>query len=101
LVESEVRPYQRCVRTVMDTTDPDIWFDEAGVSSHALWFDKVLAAEVAAAQAGERLDELDQLVSRIKEAGKGKPYDCVIGISGGVDSSYLALQAVRLGLRPL
>lgn len=85
----------------MDTTDPDIWFDENGVSSHALIFDEHLADEVRAIQAGEKLEELQALVATIKKAGEGKPYDCVIGISGGVDSSYLALQAVRLGLRPL
>ncbi|WP_367275860.1 N-acetyl sugar amidotransferase [Microcella sp.] len=100
-MSAEVRPFQRCVRTIMDTTDPDIWFDEYGVSSHVIGFEANLAAEVRAAQAGERLGELDELVARIKQAGEGKPYDCVIGISGGVDSSYLALQAVKLGLRPL
>ena len=95
------RPYQRCTRTIMDTTDPDIWFDDNGVSSHALNFDASLATMVHRAQAGERLPELQELVAQIKSAGEGKPYDCVIGISGGVDSSYLALQAVKLGLRPL
>lgn len=100
-MSAEARPYQRCTRTIMDTTDPDIWFDENGVSSHALYFDAVLATDVGRAQAGERAGELAALVDEIKKAGEGKPYDCVIGISGGVDSSYLALQAVKLGLRPL
>lgn len=100
-MSAEQRPYQRCTRTIMDTTDPDIWFDEDGVSSHALRFDESLATDVGRAQRGERLGELDELVAQIKKAGEGKPYDCVIGISGGVDSSYLALQAVKLGLRPL
>lgn len=95
------RPYQMCVRTIMDTTDPDIWFDEEGVSSHALEFDKSMAPIVEAAQAGQRLAELDALVKEIKKAGKGKPYDCIVGVSGGVDSTYLILQAVKLGLRPL
>lgn len=93
--------YQRCVRTIMDTSDPEIWFDEHGVSSHALNFDATLAATVAAAQAGERLPELNRLVERIKAEGRGKPYDCIVGVSGGVDSSFVILQAVRLGLRPL
>jgi N-acetyl sugar amidotransferase len=100
-MSAEARPYQRCTRTIMDTTDPDIWFDENGVSSHAIWFDEKLAPVVLPAQRGERLGELEQLVDTIKESGRGKPYDCVIGVSGGVDSTYLALQAVRLGLRPL
>lgn len=95
------RPYQRCTRTIMDTTDPDIWFDENGVSSHALSFDEVFAPDLVRAQRGERRDELDKLVATVKAAGEGKPYDCIIGVSGGVDSTYLTLQAVRLGLRPL
>ncbi|PZQ89698.1 MAG: N-acetyl sugar amidotransferase [Leifsonia xyli] len=85
----------------MDTTDPDIRFDESGVSSHALHFDEVFAEQLFAAQRGERLEELGALVEEIKAAGAGKPYDCIIGVSGGVDSTYLTVQAVRLGLRPL
>lgn len=97
----ESRPYQRCVRTIMDTTDSDIWFDDQGVSSHAIRFDETMRADVVAAQNGERLGELDALVAEIKRAGEGKPYDCIVGVSGGVDSTYLILQAVKLGLRPL
>ncbi len=100
-MSAEARPYQRCIRTIMDTTDSDISFDENGVSSHALHFDEVFAPELIPAQRGERLGELEKLADTIKAAGKGKPYDCVIGVSGGVDSTYLTLQAVRLGLRPL
>lgn len=98
---AEARPYQRCIRTIMDTTDPDITFDEQGVSSHAHHYDAVFAPILGPAQRGERLPELEKLVDEIKAAGAGKPYDCVIGVSGGVDSTYLTLQAVRLGLRPL
>lgn len=100
-MSAEARLYQRCTRTIMDTTDPDTWFDEDGVSSHALDFDTVFAPTLYPAQRGERLAELERLVDTIKAAGEGKPYDCVIGVSGGVDSTYLTLQAVRLGLRPL
>ncbi|MFB8386170.1 N-acetyl sugar amidotransferase [Microbacterium sp. NPDC055910] len=92
---------QVCTRTVMDTTDPDVWFDDAGVSSHALRFDELFADRVERAQTGGRADELSAIVDKIKRSGEGKPYDCVIGVSGGVDSSYLVLQAVKLGLRPL
>ncbi len=98
---AEARPYQRCTRTIMDTTDPDIWFDEDGVSSHVHHFNEVFATDLLSAQRGERLEALNTLVAQIKKAGEGKPYDCVVGVSGGVDSTYLALQAVRLGLRPL
>lgn len=99
--QSDTRAYQRCVRTVMDTTDPEIWFDEEGVSSHALRFDATMKAQVEAAQAGGLTPELDALVAQIKKDGEGKPYDCIVGVSGGVDSTYLILQAVKLGLRPL
>ena len=95
------RTYQRCVRTIMDTTDPDIAFDEHGVSSHALHYDEAFAPIVVKAQAGESLPALEAMVAEIKKAGQGKPYDCVVGVSGGVDSTYLILQAVKMGLRPL
>ncbi len=95
------RAYQLCTRTVMDTTDPDIWFDEHGVSSHALFYDEHQAPLVDAATSGAREPELQALVAQIKAAGAGKPYDCVVGISGGVDSTYLAMRVVELGLRPL
>lgn len=98
---TEARPYQRCVRTIMDTTDSDIWFDEDGVSSHALHFDSDFAPVLLQAQSGERESELKDLVSKVRNSGESKPYDCIIGVSGGVDSSYVALQAVKLGLRPL
>lgn len=97
----EPRPYQICTVTVMDTTDPDIWFDKDGVSSHVLDFRRWKQAIVEAANKGQRLDGLKRLFDTIKESGRGKPYDCVIGISGGVDSTYLTLQAVKHGLRPL
>ena len=98
---SEPRPYQMCTVSVMDTTDPDIWFDENGVSSHVINYRDRLQPIVDAANNGERLAELEQLFARIKQAGEGKPYDCVVGVSGGVDSTYLILQAVKHGLRPL
>lgn len=93
--------YRMCTRTVMDTTDPEIWFDENGVSSHALRYDREVAAILQANASGATRPALEQIVAEIKAAGRSKPYDCVIGVSGGVDSSYLVLQAVRLGLRPL
>ncbi len=95
------RSYQRCVVTVMDTTDPQITFDEQGVSSYVPLFHQVYAESVRQAQSGELVGELDALVEKIKADGRGKPYDVIMGVSGGVDSTYLVLQAVRLGLRPL
>lgn len=90
-----------CTRCVLDTTDPDISFDGDGVCSHCRRYDMVTKPIVAAAARGERLADLDREIERIKTAGRGRQYDCVIGVSGGVDSTYVLLQASRRGLRPL
>ena len=95
------RTYQICTRCVMDTTDPDIAFDAQGVCNHCLKYDAMVRDIVESAGRGERESELEAIVMRIKEAGRGRDYDCIMGLSGGVDSSYVAYQAKRLGLRPL
>lgn len=78
----------------MDTTDPDIVFDENGICNHCKLYEKnrhyLLSQK-----------ELDLEVEKIKESGKGKKYDCIIGLSGGVDSSMVAYLVVKSGLRPL
>jgi N-acetyl sugar amidotransferase len=84
----------------MDTSDPWITFDERGVCNHCNEFDRVLSKLWYRGEEGQR--RLDQLADEIRRNGKGKEYDCVIGVSGGVDSSYLLQLAVRrMGLRPL
>jgi N-acetyl sugar amidotransferase len=93
------RSYQMCSRTVMDTTDPDITFDADGVSNH--WHEYVRSRQRESLKPGRAKDELARVVSEVRRAGRGKAYDCVLGLSGGVDSSYLAHLAVSLGLRPL
>jgi len=96
-----MRPYQICTRCVMDTSDPDIQFDSDGVCNHCLRYDAMVRDIVSRAARGEREGELAQIVARIKEEGRKDEYDCIMGLSGGVDSSYVAYQAKRLGLRPL
>jgi aminotransferase len=92
-------PYQECVRCVMDTSDPWIEFDEKGVCNHCRKYDQYV---VNLGSPEQRKAKLDELVAHLKEAGKGKDYDCIMGLSGGVDSSYLAWYAVKeLGLRSL
>jgi N-acetyl sugar amidotransferase len=91
--------FQRCVTCVMDSSDPDIFFNEKGVCSHCLAYPKRKAAFVPDEHQGKAL--LDKMVQECKSAGKNKPYDCVIGVSGGVDSSYVAYLVNQLGLRPL
>jgi N-acetyl sugar amidotransferase len=83
----------------MDTTDPDITFDEAGVCSHCHRYDQSVAAHVVAGEEGPQ--RLQVIVNEMKKRGRGKRYDCVMGVSGGVDSSFAALKARELGLRPL
>ncbi|MGB4137732.1 MAG: N-acetyl sugar amidotransferase [Microbacterium sp.] len=97
----ETRPYQRCTRTIMDTTDPGIVFDADGVCNYARNYDEYMGKVVDRALSGAAEPELAALVAKIKRSGKGKPYDCIIGVSGGVDSTYLLMRAVDLGLRPL
>ena len=93
-------PYQICVRCIMDTSDPDISFDGNGVCNHCRNVEEQFAGKKWFPDTGRA--KLDAIVERIKKDGAGKEYDCVIGLSGGVDSSYLAYFTVReLGLRPL
>jgi N-acetyl sugar amidotransferase len=83
----------------MDTTDPEITFDREGRCCHCTEY---LARRIKYKYQGSASDaELDRLVERISDSGKGRDYDCVIGVSGGADSSYLAHIAKQKGLRPL
>jgi len=84
----------------MDTTDSKIIFDENGVCDHCNNFYSNIKPNWHPDEIGAK--KLKEVVDKIKEDGKGKKYDCIIGLSGGVDSSYLAYYAVKvLGLRPL
>ena len=91
---------QICTKTVMDTiADPDITFDSNGVCNYYYEFKEKLEIRVPSKDIAQK--ELDAIVERIKVIGKGKQYDCIIGISGGVDSTYTAWLVKKLGLRPL
>jgi N-acetyl sugar amidotransferase len=94
-----VNEHQICTRCVMDTTDPDIRFDEKGVCSHCHKADLVLPQYRFTPEESRR--RLDKIATSLKKNGRGKPYDCVLGMSGGVDSSYAAHIAGQLGLRVL
>jgi N-acetyl sugar amidotransferase len=83
----------------MDTTDPDIVFDADGVCSNCHRYDEISRARLIPMD--ERPARLRQLVDEIKRKGKKKKYDCIIGVSGGVDSTYVAYLVKELGLRPL
>ncbi len=84
----------------MDTTDPHIRFDASGVCEYCLNFANNIRPNWHTDRRGEA--ELSRLASEIKEAGKGKDFDCIIGLSGGLDSSYTTYVAKEvMGLRPL
>jgi len=93
------REYQICKRCIMDTTDPEIEFDSAGVCNRCTESLDRIKKQLLPPQ--EREKALIELAETIKSEGKGKDYDCIIGVSGGVDSTYTAYQVKKLGLRPL
>jgi len=89
---------QVCTFCVMDTSALDIEFDAEGRCNYCREF----AAELAAAPSPKERDRRrDAFIAEVKKAGRGKRYDCVVGVSGGVDSSYALYLAVKSGLRPL
>jgi N-acetyl sugar amidotransferase len=93
------RQYQICTRCIMDTSDPTISFDRDGVCNHCHTYDINVRTLVWTPE--ETRTRLPALVDEIRNAGRGKPYDCLIGVSGGVDSTFLAWKVKELGLRPL
>jgi N-acetyl sugar amidotransferase len=92
--------YQVCTKTVMDNiADPDIRFDENGICNYYHQYFNELPKEVKDQVFATQ--ELEKIRSRIMDHGKGKSYDTIIGVSGGVDSTYVALKVKELGFRPL
>lgn len=98
--EKKEREYQRCTQCVMDTTDSKITFDESGVCDHCRNFEKRIKPYWKPKK--NDFEGLENLAQEIRKAGKGRDYDCVLGLSGGADSSYLAYIAKEvMHLRPL
>jgi N-acetyl sugar amidotransferase len=91
--------YKVCTQCVMDITDPEITFDEKGVCNHCQMYE--IRKESKQIKPELREEMLKKLVQDIKNKGKGNEYDCIIGVSGGVDSTYVAYLTKSLGLRPL
>jgi len=94
LVEINEKP-KRCKRCLMDETAKDIKFTESGCN-YCDDFMKILDNPPKVIDVS-----LNELVDKIKKDGKNKPYDCIVGLSGGVDSSYTLVKVKELGLRPL
>ena len=91
--------YRQCNRCVMDTSDSEITFNENGYCNHCLEYFENTSKRT---YRGKETDQiLAQLVEKIKKTGKNKEYDCVLGLSGGIDSCYSAYIARQLGLRVL
>lgn len=91
--------YQICTKCVMDTTDGEISFDSDGVCSHCVEFDTETSKGWFPNEEGAK--RLSEIIDVIKETGKNQEYDCILGLSGGVDSSYMAIKMSEYGLRPL
>jgi len=95
-----MREFQICTRCVMDTTDTKITFDENGVCDHCHSFDTNVVPNWHTDERGRA--EYERIVQKIKKDGEGRDFDCIMGMSGGADSSYLLHLAVKeMGLRPL
>lgn len=94
------RKVQVCTNCVMDITDPQIKFDDSGKCDFCdNYYNSILPSWKKSMDGGK---ELESLVKEIKQAGKGKKYDCIVGLSGGVDSCYMTyVLKEKLGLRPL
>ena len=95
-----MRNYQICVNCVMDTSDTDIEFDQHGVCDHCRGFGLYVKPKWHPDDEGHR--KLVGLVADIRDSGTGKEFDCILGMSGGLDSSYmLHLAVTQFNLRPL
>jgi len=100
---ADIRPeghesFRRCSVTVMDTSDPDIQFSPNGESSWVKYFREDVLKRWSP---DGNLEEFSKLIKSIKAVGQSRRYDCAIGVSGGLDSSYLVYLAMKEGLRPL
>lgn len=96
----EKRSYKICAKTIMDTSDPNIVFDENGISDYYYNYQNTILPNWDTNEAG--LNELMKISERIRKDRAGKDFDCIIGLSGGLDSSYAAYVAKEImGLRPL
>ncbi|MBS1920196.1 MAG: N-acetyl sugar amidotransferase [Bacteroidetes bacterium] len=88
-----------CSRCIYDERVPKITFDENGVCNYCKMSDDLVKQYKTGTAQGE--EELKRIIEKIKKTGKKKKYDCVVGVSGGTDSSYMLAKAVEWGLRPL
>lgn len=93
-----IQNYQICKRCIMDTSTP-IEFDENGVCNYCHEYDEKIKNRVLKGELGRK--KIKEIINNIKQKGKNQEYDCIVGVSGGVDSTYLAYLAKKWGLKPL
>lgn len=91
--------YRMCSRCIYDTKIPKITFDDAGVCNYCQMIENLKIQYNTGTPAGE--SEFFKIIDQIKRDGKGKKYDCIVGVSGGTDSSYMIVKSIEWGLRPL
>ena len=94
------KDYKICKKCVMDTSDPNITFDDEGICEYCNNFETYIKPSWNTDEIGKR--KLDELASLIKRQSGSNEFDCIIGLSGGLDSSYAAYVTVeKMGLKPL
>ncbi|MFC2097390.1 N-acetyl sugar amidotransferase [Bacteroidota bacterium] len=96
---SEILEYQICARCIYDTEVPKIIFDSNGVCNYCKMIDDLKSQYKTGTPEGEA--NFLKIIEQIKKDGKSKKYDCIVGVSGGTDSSYMIIKALEWGLRPL
>lgn len=91
--------FKICSRCIYDERVASIFFDERGVCNYCKQIDRLVEEYGTGTKKG--IETFNQIIKSIKEDGKGKKYDCIIGVSGGTDSSYMLYLTKKWGLRPL
>lgn len=98
-ITTHIGDHRICSRCIYDDRTPAISFDENGVCSYCKMIEGLKTQYKTATPEG--IENFKKIIEQIKIDGKGKKYDCVVGVSGGTDSSYMVVKAVEWGLRPL